>query len=229
MLKIKGLINILWIMTILFWLHPIDSSFAGGCDDKGAGVGTSTLTGNYIYPPGYLCPENPSLVYDTANSAETIELNGSATLIVIGNNPPYTWSVSGTGFTLENEGQPTGPTNTLYADDTACGTATITVTGCGGPSVTGSVRSIAGHWEYNTECSLYSSLYIIETTIGGEYSKTWYWCPNNPGSCPSGINPASVNISYWLPGGGDCYFGEGCDPYCDLIPCALVTGNWVCN
>lgn len=146
MLKSKVLIKFLVIVTILFWFHTIKNSIAGSCDENASGGGTSTFTGNFNIPQNFECPENPSLEYDTVNSAETIDRNGSAALVVIGNNGPYTWSVSGTGFSLEIEGQPTGPTNTLHADGAACGAATITVTGCSGPPVTGYVRCTTGRW-----------------------------------------------------------------------------------
>ena len=49
--------------------------------------------------------------------------------------PPYNWSVSGTGFHFNSASGPTAATTNadletlqLWADDTACGTATITVT-----------------------------------------------------------------------------------------------------
>ena len=57
----------------------------------------------------------------------------------------YSWSVSGTGFTLDNA-ITTGLTNTLNADATACGLATITITGCDGTVITGYVRCTTGQW-----------------------------------------------------------------------------------
>jgi hypothetical protein len=149
MLKSKVFIIVLLVLTTLFCFYPTQNSMAGSCDEKASNGGTSTFSGNFNIPPGFECPENPTLEYDTVNSAETIARNGSAAIVVIGNNGPYTWSVSGTGFTLETEGQPTGQTNTLHADGTACGSATITVTGCSGPPVTGYVRCTTGVWDIN--------------------------------------------------------------------------------
>jgi hypothetical protein len=164
MLKLKMLINVSLVLTILFYLSPINYLIAGDCDSKGAGAGTPTVTGNYIYPPGHECTEDPDLEYDTVNSHETIDRNGSATLIVIGNNPPYTWSVSGNGFSLQ-ESQTTGLTNTLIADDTACGAATITITGCSGPPVTGYVRCTTGVWTaWSNICGTYSTGFYSNVT-----------------------------------------------------------------
>jgi hypothetical protein len=177
MLKPKSLINIFWIMTILFLCHSIDPStvfafnYPNGnenvivdtCPPENSGQssgGVSTVSGDHNYPPDWSCPEDIFLEYDTANSQETIARNGSANLVVIGNYGPYTWSVSGQGFwfdanhtikTLENNGL----TATLYADDTACGAATITISGsaiitetgeCNVPPVEGYVRCTTGGW-----------------------------------------------------------------------------------
>jgi len=151
MLKLKMIINILLVLTILHYINPINNSIAGDCGEKGGGIETPTLTGDYIYPPGHNCTKDPGLKYDNANSHDTINRNGSADLFVIGNNGPFIWSVSGEGFwfdvdytikTLET----TGLTATLYADSSACGPATITVIGCDGTQITGYVRCSTGAW-----------------------------------------------------------------------------------
>jgi len=81
---------------------------------------------------------------------ETIAPDSWVTVAVSGDKAPYSWSVSGTGFwfdaghtitSMENAGTSVD----LYADETACGSATISVTG-GCQSVTGYVRCTAGRW-----------------------------------------------------------------------------------
>ena len=181
MFKLKMLINASSVMTILFCLYPINSSIGGDCDGKSSGVGTPTVTGNYNYAPDHDCTEDPDLVYDTVNSDETIDRNGSATLFVIGKNAPYTWSVSGTGFTLKNE-EPTGPTNTLYADDTACGAATVTATGCDGPPVTGYVRCTTGGWSlFPVDCHQNGGAGTNKSTeiVGNKKYETYWGCMND--------------------------------------------------
>jgi RHS repeat-associated protein len=96
-------------------------------------------------PEEYTPLPTPELQFDPSNLDE-IARNSSIPINVIGGCPPYTWSVSGNGFTLEKNEEPTGPTNTLYADNTACGTATVTVTGCNVPPVTGYIRCTSGTW-----------------------------------------------------------------------------------
>jgi len=129
-----------------------------------------------------------------ATSASTVGL-----LVQYG-APPYTWSVSGTGFCLDYA-VTTGVNNTLRADNTACGPATVTVTDYCGNSVTVEVRSTAGFWctlaDYtgpaaDVPCLLSGEGEHITTIIKieGKYRMVEYI-----GS------------------------GGGCCPYCDTIDC----------
>ena len=104
------------------------------------------------------CIDDPLMAYDYGSSGATIARGASCTIAITGNNTPFTWSVSGTGFTLD-DATTTGLTNTLNADGTACGTATITVTGCDGTVATGYVRCTTGQWtlidnDVNQVCTL---------------------------------------------------------------------------
>jgi len=67
--------------------------------------------------------------------------------------PPFNWNVSGTGFHFYGVAGPTtGETEeeleiiTLYADNNACGTATITVTDSCGDTSTAYIRCTTGKW-----------------------------------------------------------------------------------
>jgi hypothetical protein len=88
----------------------------------------------------------PDLAWDSSNP-QTIGQNASVTISVTGGKAPYVWNVAGKGFSLAS-GTTNVPTNTLSAAADACGTATITATGCGGfgKAKTGYVRSTAGAW-----------------------------------------------------------------------------------
>lgn len=99
------------------------------------------------------CVDDPAMTYDYVESAATIEQGHSVTVAVTGLNTPFEWSVSGAGFTLENA-TTTGLTNTLIADANACGSATITVTGCDGTLVTGYVRCTTGVWNEESNTSI---------------------------------------------------------------------------
>lgn len=81
------------------------------------------------FPPLQWNPNNP----------QEIDQDSSVTVAVIGCVSPYLWSVSGSGFSL-SQGEADGLSNTLNADGTACGTATITVTDAQSETVTGYVR-----------------------------------------------------------------------------------------
>jgi len=94
-----------------------------------------------------VCPADIAMTWDDANSAETIgQGNGGdaeAAVYVQDGLGPYTWSVSGTGFSMASP-ETDVAYNTLLADATACGTATITVTDFCEDSVIGYVRGTEG-------------------------------------------------------------------------------------
>jgi hypothetical protein len=80
---------------------------------------------------------------------------GNECIVAVTGGPhcgPFTWSVSGTGFSLEAT-ETDSPANVLVADETACGTATITVTSCNGGTATGVVLSTEGQWVKHDEIS----------------------------------------------------------------------------
>ncbi len=76
---------------------------------------------------------------------------------------PYTWSVSGEDFTLENETTYSGR-NTLIAGPTSCGPATVTITDICGNSATCYIRNTNGEW-----CQLYPTACLFV----GEFE--WYY------------------------------------------------------
>jgi len=87
---------------------------------------------------------NFPIEWDEDASEDTIEPEGNAVVAVTQGTAPYTWSVTGTGFSIEPE---TGSRfNLLLADETACGTATIVVTDACGSGTVGYVRSTEGRW-----------------------------------------------------------------------------------
>jgi len=139
MIKKKLLKICILILMLVFCLLVSGLAYAGDCAGKGSGIGTPTIPGNAnddnMHPP---------LQYDPANP-QTIDRNNTIAISVIGGAPPYSWSVSGTGFDLE-EYQTTELSNILFADDTACGSADITITDASGNTAKGSVRCTAGKW-----------------------------------------------------------------------------------
>jgi hypothetical protein len=93
------------------------------------------------------CQDVTPLTWDWASSAETVGSPGSAAVYVLNGQPPFKWSVSGTGFTMASS-RTTGRSNTLVADSSACGTAQITVKDACGTTVQGEVRSTNGTWVF---------------------------------------------------------------------------------
>jgi hypothetical protein len=131
------------------------------------------------------CDPDNAVIWDWVNSAETINKSSSVSVYVEGGYPPYTWSVSGTGFTLGNE-VTIGVANSLIADADSCGSASITVTDACGFSASGAVRNVdEGQWEdvIPAECmfpgfqadtmSLGSSM-DLELTLGQYKQRTVY-------------------------------------------------------
>jgi len=84
-------------------------------------------------------------IHWTASNPQTIASKTCIDLSISGGSPPYTWSMSASGFSLMAN-QTTVTSNTLCADDSACGAAIVSVTDFKEETVTGSVRSTKGKW-----------------------------------------------------------------------------------
>uniref|UniRef100_A0A6M3LAW0 Uncharacterized protein n=1 Tax=viral metagenome TaxID=1070528 RepID=A0A6M3LAW0_9ZZZZ len=102
----------------------------------------------WVYCETTQCPPDVSISWDDTNSAETIARLGTVNIFVLDGEGPYDWEVSGTGFSL-GAAQTDDKSNTLSADGTACGPATITVTDACVESTVGYVRCTdASGWAY---------------------------------------------------------------------------------
>jgi len=112
-----------------------------------------------------------NVAYDSVNSDETVDQNGTATIIVTGGCGPFTWSVEGTGFSIPASTESRG--NTLTADDTACGTATITVTDACGDSCEGIVRCTEGRWVYQGHVCGLSGVGVLLDYSCTDCSRGW--------------------------------------------------------
>lgn len=149
------------------------------------------------------CVPDAAMAWDSGTSAETVAREASVTVAITGNNTPFTWSVSGTGFTLDNA-TTTGLTNTLNADATACGSATITVTGCDETVITGYVRGTTGQWVliYDGPSGA-ETCFSIDGKYRTQYSHACCAAPGNPGpTCPG-----------WVEGYAPCWTGALCGLY----------------
>jgi hypothetical protein len=100
------------------------------------------------------CCDDSAMAWDDAGSGDTIVREGTCNLAITDNGTagaPYDWSVTGTGYWFDQAYsitslQTSAKQVTLYADNTACGAASIIVNGCGANSVSGEVRGTIGQW-----------------------------------------------------------------------------------
>lgn len=168
------------------------------------------------------------------DSNQEVGPGGSLVLGISGGVPPYDWSVQGNGFWLE-ESQSQGLSNTLYADNTACGSAMVGITDACNVTVTGSIRCTQGIWrqhgyhaldvgnaENTGPCDWTSPKVVI---LDGRWRYTFdndpvYYCrcidPDALGyHGPSGDYPAD-------PSNPDPYHSEGCTD----IPCGTYDPGW---
>ena len=107
-----------------------------------------------------LC-DGGDIAWDVATSATTIGRSDSAVVAITDNTnksgSPYTWSIvlgsNGVGLTLANV-TTEGLTNTVLSAADACGSATISVTGCDGSTIVqGDIACTGGGWgAWNVLC-----------------------------------------------------------------------------
>jgi len=153
-----------------------------------------------------------TIAWDESGSADTIIRNSNCPVAItdeLGKGGPYAWSVSGNGFSLVNPKTKT-TSNTLLSNGTACGTATITVTDCGGKTTTGYVRCTTGKWVLIYSCGAGVSNCSWYGSIRGKYKYDASWCfrgyPWFSPCSPTGSTCAGTpvcNTPLWR----DCYYG----------------------
>ena len=174
-----------------------------------------------------LC-DDQDIAWDAATSASSMARSSSATVAITDNanksGSPYTWTISGKGFTLDNV-ITEGLTNGINTDATACGRATITVTGCAGKTlVVGYVDCTYGEWTAwdilceNVNGSFSDSCIIDEyrVQIGGENTQYQYraecGCITN---CPEGNSTGCTANANCIPQAG--WETDGCSNLCGLL------------
>jgi hypothetical protein len=175
----------------------------------------SSFIDNWEYPQDW------ELLWDPANPEEIGE-NSSVNISVIGGVSPYQWSVSGTGFWLSSD-QTEGLSNTLNADDIACGSAEIKVTDGFGDIVIGYVRCLSGKWvSLGNDCDYpgdgtytWTGFYTFYRIVGKYKQLTDYWLrASGAGACGYNVlgdsPPCDIECVYF-----DCsIFGAGHEKTC---------------
>ena len=147
--KISKTVALVFIFS--FILQPSTIVFANDCQSDTPPI--STVPGNRIIPPNWRDAYKPKIYSDS----DEIARNNYVNVWVYSEGracPPYSWSVSGTGFHFDSASGPTTATTNadletleLWADGTACGSATISVTDGCGDTTTGYVRCTSGQWD----------------------------------------------------------------------------------
>ena len=98
------------------------------------------------------CAAADPFTFDDASTPDTIAPGGSISVYVAGGCGPYSWSVVGTGFTLDSATTPNGTVvNGLNSASGTCGVnyspfATVTVTDNCGDNVEFVIRNTGGTW-----------------------------------------------------------------------------------
>lgn len=158
------------------------------------------------------CQCAEGMEWDTANSPETIVAGSSVQVFVTGGRGPYTWSVSGNGYSLLVPETVTGVNQVTCAEglceidfDT---NAEITVTDDCGTSVTGTLRNAEGEWVLVEECNaeLYDT-YNNVVKIDGKYKYVDdYCCTPNCNDCGGSCPPrTTLTVCHDTPGVNPCH------------------------
>ena len=137
------------------------------------------------FNPGY------NFEFDDTLTADTILPGSHETIYTSGGCPPFSWTVSGSGFSFASDETDT-EYNQLDTSASACGPGGITVNDACGNVVTGTIRCTAGSWSPGTvynEC----------------YEDALHQCPNGAaigcgwlgaGTCTAGSYVYSTNGIY---------------------------------
>lgn len=145
------------------------------------------------------CTLATQISYSSGNPA-TIGQSTEATITVDDGCGPFSWSVSGTGYSFAQP-KTASRSNTLIADGSACGTATITVTDDCADTATGYVRNTTGGW---VQKSAICEMSGVGTT--GDGGSTWELITGNKKQTQSVVKVGTCN--------------DACDQCGDLCGCS---------
>ena len=158
------------IPAVFCLVFLVTIGFGSDCDERNEGAGGATTTGSHDRTK---IDKVEPLVWASSNP-ETIARNGEIALTVTGGKSPYTWTVQGSNFSLVSQ-EPTDGNNQLNAGPSACGAATIKVTGSSGLSVTGYIRCTSGKWvRVGSDRSCYNGAFDRVTICTQESGKMKY-------------------------------------------------------
>ncbi len=140
------------------------------------------------------------------DNPQTVGQDDEVAVSVVGGIGPFTWSVSGTGFSM-GVSVTEDRTNLLFADESACGPAEITVTDSCGDNVEGVVRSTEGTTAYRCGETTPSGFFCgTNYYICTEHSGVWkgkYWTyPIKMSNAGDAVCGANVRVPYVATCGG---------------------------
>jgi len=181
------------------------------------------------------CEGLEDLAWSEANP-ETIAPESSVSVSVTGDKGPYTWLVSGMGFWLDSEHTTTtlsdaGASAAIYADETACGSASIMATGACGGSASGDVRCTEGVW--GNSISYYDGCEPPQThgcgvdVVVGKYRLYQIdWCV----AFGAGIScDTYCNLMCTVGAGGPISANPPCPYYTNCVPIRKDVEEWICS
>ena len=175
----------------------------------------------FCYDKDTCCTDDTyvSVAFDVDSTPDTIVPGGSATIYITDGCPPYTWSVSDLGYTLDNAST-TGLTNNLNSVAGVCGVdydpvATVLCTDDCDNAITIKLRNTGGQWVLTN---------TIDCAPGGIYDS----------ACSTITDDIKKEIR-WRNGGTDDWFG-GCvnntNDYCFGTPgysaCIAASSAYTC-
>ena len=133
------------------------------------------------------CENLEALSLDTENTSETIVAGDSASMSVLNGLAPFTWVVSGKGYSLTGSPKTEARSNGISCINGACGVdfdtvASITCTDACGNSVSAEIRNTVGQWVLIDECDPggWDGNWTAEIIIG-RYKYIDDWCGYSPG------------------------------------------------
>ena len=161
--------------------------------------------------------------WDSVNSADTVVRERSAGVFVNGSGTDITWTVSGTGFWLDGGYSVTsladgGTSVTVYCDDVACGSGTITATACDGTTATGYIRCTTGVWVDKGNICQDGATGGVGTSCFPAELRNTYYSSLSGGGCGWGYSCCNVAVAVLgpcadlgAPPWSDAHAGESCD------------------
>jgi hypothetical protein len=171
------------------------------------------------------CQCAEGMAWDTENSPETIVAGSSVQVFVTGGRGPYTWSVSGNGYSLLVSETVTG-INQVTCAEGDCGTdydasVSISVIDACGNTASGTLKNAEGEWVLINSCGTLVSQEGHITYIEGIYKYIEdHCCSDIPANC----SHPECGSCYGTGGSSACDGAEanqGCDGY--------ETYEWSCQ